>query len=209
VTDTNASIEPFANSSASDEAATLGIWIFLATEILFFGGLFVAYVVYRHEYPRGFAVAARMTDVLLGTLNTLLLLTSSFSVAVAVKANLAGNRRRSELGLIVTIALAAAFLLVKGFEYDGDLVKGLVPGSGFSLLEPGAQLFWSLYWILTGVHAVHVVIGIGVLTYLFLALRNGQRQAAVPNPEIPALYWHLVDIIWIFLYPLLYLGGRA
>ncbi|MBV9701276.1 MAG: cytochrome c oxidase subunit 3, partial [Methylobacteriaceae bacterium] len=172
--------------------------------------LLVCYAVYRYQYPAAFLVAARETDVVFGTINAVLLLTSSMTVALAVRMSRAGQAHLSGYALLATVALGLAFLVVKAFEYSGDIGDGLFPGPGFRLGPPQTQIFWSLYWIMTGVHALHLIVGIGVLVTVFALLRraafDSRRNTIV---EGSCLYWHFVDIVWIFLYPLLYLPGRS
>ena len=213
-----ADLDPVARHLADPEQrldiARLGIWIFLATEILFFGVLFVGFTIYRSSYPAAFVAASGHLNVWLGVFNTCVLMTSSFCVALAVLDAQAGNRRGSTRHLMTTVALAIVFLGVKAVEwyqeYDASLVPGLnfrLPGAG----ESGAaaqQLFFCFYFIMTGVHAVHMLAGVGVLAWLIL---RGWRdtgpftQTDSIRIESTALYWHFVDIVWIFLLPLLYL----
>jgi len=192
------------------EAATLGMWAFLATEVLFFGGLFLSYIIYRTNYPHAFAEASHHTVVMFGTLNTAILLTSSFTMALAVHAARENNTKWLFRFLLVTIVLALAFLAVKGLEYREDLREHLWPGPQFRPdLPPQAQIFWILYWIMTGVHAVHVTVGVGLLSRMaWMTSRRKFSDAYYTPIEISGLYWHFVDIIWIFLYPLLYLIQR-
>jgi cytochrome c oxidase subunit III len=202
--------EPWSDLATQRKAATFGIWCFLASEVLFFGGMILAYTVYRLHYPSEFAAAARETDIFYGTLNTAVLLTSSLTMAVAAQACERDHTRLGIWCLAATAALGGLFLVIKGLEYAEDIRKGLVPGQDFALGQPPAQLFFALYWIMTGIHAVHLTIGIALVTRLSV---QGARRALVlrdnPQVEVTALYWHLVDIIWIFLYPLLYLPGRS
>jgi cytochrome c oxidase subunit 3 len=204
--------EPWENFSRQHEAGKFGIWIFLASEVLFFGALMLTYAVCRIEHGAAFAAAGRETDIWYGTINTAVLLTSSLTMAVASQA--AASReslRRLVLGcLLATAALGLVFIIVKAFEYKEDIDKHLVPGSQFSLPELGSQLFYGFYWLVTGVHAVHL--SIGIVLVCRLVLLGYRRKIELPqNPEIEvtALYWHLVDIVWIFLYPLIYLPGRS
>jgi cytochrome c oxidase subunit 3 len=202
--------EPWQERSRERLGATFGIWCFLASELLFFGGMILAYTIYRIQYPDAFAAAANETDIWYGTVNTAVLLTSSLTMAVAAKAA-EGNFRRLVTGcLAATAALGLLFMVFKGFEYAEDIRHGLVPGAGFSLHEPPAQLFFALYWVMTGVHAVHLTIGIVLVLRLCLL---GWLGALIlhenPEVEVTALYWHLVDVIWIVLYPLIYLPGRS
>jgi cytochrome c oxidase subunit III len=203
--------EPWRSLEHQREAATFGIWTFLASELLFFGGLILAYTVYRIQDPQAFAAAARETDIWFGTINTAVLLTSSLSMAVAAQAAEEGRLRRLiVLCLAATAALGLTFLVLKGFEYAEDIRKDLVPGPGFALKARAAQLFFALYWVMTGVHAIHLTIGIALVSRLaFLGWRSRMELRRNPEIEVTALYWHLVDVIWIVLYPLIYLPGRA
>ena len=195
------------------EAAALGMWVFLATEVLFFGGMFLVYSVYRAWYAGAFAVASHELDVTLGTVNTAVLITSSLTMALAVHAAQLGQRRLVIIFLVATMALGAAFLGVKSVEYYHKFVEHHVPGPGFAF-EPHeyarhAQIFFSLYFIMTGLHVLHMVIGLGIMTWMLWWTWRGMITAEYYSPiEISGLYWHFVDIVWIFLFPLLYLIGR-
>lgn len=192
------------------EASTLGMWTFLATEILFFGALFLGYIVYRHTYSGAFAEASRHTEILYGTINTALLLTSSFTMSLAIHAAQQGRNRGLLIFLLVTMLLGCAFLAVKGLEYKSDIDEHLVPGAHFTHeLPPPAQIFWFLYWIMTGFHSLHLAAGIIVLGGVFHLARHNRFSPLYHNPVIIAgLYWHFVDLIWIWLYALLYLVNR-
>jgi cytochrome c oxidase subunit III len=195
------------------EASTLGMWVFLATEVLFFGGLFLTYTVYRNLYPGAFAAASRELDVLLGGVNTAVLITSSLTMALAVHAAQTGNRRALMLLLVATMALGGVFLGIKSVEYYHKFVEHHVPGPSFQFAEPeyakNAQLFFSLYFMMTGLHALHMIIGIGIMLFMLWWAWNGTITPEYHAPiEISGLYWHFVDIVWIFLFPLLYLIGR-
>jgi cytochrome c oxidase subunit 3 len=200
----------FETAQQQREAAHLGMWAFIATEILFFGGLFLAYAVYRHFYFAGFAAASKRTDLFYGTVNSVILLTSSYTMALAVQFAKAGRRQMIFRFLWLTIFLGASFLVVKGFEYHQDIVDQLVPGPRFnSSLPVSGQIFFWLYWAMTGLHAVHICIGLGLLTVMTVLTRRGKFSSAYHTPvEITGLYWHFVDIVWLFLYPLLYLVDR-
>ena len=186
--------------------------MFLASEMLFFGALMLTYTVCRIDHADAFAAAGRETNIWYGTINTAILLTSSLTMAVASQAA-AARTRLSPPGdscLAATAAFGFAFLVVKAFEYKEDIEKHLVPGPQFALHETGAQLFFGLYWLVTGVHAIHLTIGIVLVVRLaLLGYLDKLQLDANPEIEVTALYWHLVDIIWIFLYPLIYLPGRA
>jgi cytochrome c oxidase subunit 3 len=202
--------EQFDDMPQQQEASTLGMWTFLATEVLFFGGMFMSYIVYRHTYPQAFAEASKHTIVLYGTINTAILLTSSLTMALAVHAAQKGRNQALLNFLLVTILLACAFLGVKGLEYHQDLEEQLWPGPHFKAsLPPQAQIFWFLYWAMTGLHALHVTVGIGLLsTIAWMAWRRKFSEEYYNPVDISALYWHFVDIVWIWLYPLLYLINR-
>lgn len=204
--------EPWDSFERQRDAGTFGIWIFLASEMLFFGALIVTYTVCRIDHQDAFAAAGRETNIWYGTINTAILLTSSLTMAVASQAAAAtAHFRRLVVGCLAsTAALGLAFLVVKGFEYKEDIDKHLLPGAQFALKETGAQLFYGLYWLVTGVHAIHLTIGMVLVVRLaLLGHLNRLRLRENPEIEVTALYWHLVDIVWIFLYPLIYLPGRA
>ena len=202
--------EQFDDMPQQQEASTLGMWTFLATEILFFGGLFMSYIVYRYAYPHAFAEASRHAIVLYGTVNTAILLTSSLTMALAVHAAQEGRNTALFRYLLATIFFACCFLVVKGFEYSDDLEEHLWPGRHFRPELPAqAQIFWFLYWAMTGLHALHVTVGVGVLSVIARMAWGQKFSAHYYNPvDISALYWHFVDIVWIWLYPLLYLINR-
>jgi cytochrome c oxidase subunit 3 len=202
--------EQFDDMPQQQDASTLGMWTFLATEILFFGGMFLSYIVYRYAYPFAFAEASKHTIVLYGTVNTAILLTSSLTMALAVHAAQEGRNKALLSFLLLTIFLACSFLGVKGLEYHQDLNEQLWPGRHFKAgLPPQAQIFWFLYWAMTGLHALHVTVGVGVLSVIAWMAWRKKFSAGYYNPvDISALYWHFVDIIWIWLYPLLYLINR-
>jgi cytochrome c oxidase subunit 3 len=194
------------------EASSFGMWVFLVTEILFFGGLFTAYTVYRNSYPKAFAEASRHLDIRLGTLNTAVLIISSLTMALAVFSAATGRRKAIIVFLILTMVLGGVFLGVKAVEYSHKFHDHLVPGPAFRFPGPDArqaEIFYSLYFTMTGLHALHMVIGIGILTALLLQARKGRYTPEYHTPvEVSGLYWHFVDIVWIFLFPLLYLIGR-
>ncbi|MCB9785377.1 MAG: cytochrome c oxidase subunit 3 [Deltaproteobacteria bacterium] len=194
-------------------AASLGMWTFLATEILIFGGLFTAYLVFRVAQPETFATMSRHMDLVMGTLNTGVLLTSSLTMALAVRAAHASDRSRAAAAwLMVTAALGAGFLVIKGLEWHHEYGEHLVPLLGLDFDPHGApygeaHLFMSLYFLMTGLHAIHLALGcLLVLGLALLRLRRSDRASATVV-EMSGLYWHLVDIVWVFLFPLLYLVG--
>jgi cytochrome c oxidase subunit 3 len=199
--------EQFDDPVQQKEAATLGMWTFLATEVLFFGVLFMSYIVLRSLYPLGFSEGSHECNRFYGTINTAILLTSSLTMALAVHAAQLGKLKSLMGMLALTILLALGFLVVKGLEYHEDFTKHLVPGNSFSAaLSQKAELFFILYWAMTGLHAIHVFAGIVMLSILFFMARQNKFSERYYNPvEIGGLYWHFVDIVWIFLYPLLYL----
>ncbi|MHA2609410.1 MAG: cytochrome c oxidase subunit 3 family protein [bacterium JZ-2024 1] len=185
----------------------LGMWLFLFTEILLFTGLFLLYSVFRSRYALDFHTASGELQRTLGTLNTLILLTSSLTMALSISAIQKGHRNISLTALGSTILLAAGFLVVKYFEWGAKIHHGIYPNSP-ALLEksPGEILFFGLYYVITGMHGLHVLIGIFVLSYMWLLVSLGKiNQKDFVYLENSGLYWHLVDIIWIFIFPLFYL----
>lgn len=195
------------------EAATLGMWLFLATEVLFFGVLFACYTVCRVLHAPAFAVASRRTDMSLGSIETAVLLTSSCLIALAVRALKLGQPRAASRLMAGTAALGMSFLVMHGFEYHREYLDHLVPGIDFSQNGPqahGVELFFCLYYFITGFHSLHVLIGVGVMAALAVRTARGAYGAhRFTTHELAALYWHLVDIIWIFVYPLIYLVERS
>jgi cytochrome c oxidase subunit III len=203
----------FDNLDQQFEASALGMWLFLVTEILFFGGLFTAYMIYRLMYPQAFAEASQELDVVLGGINTAVLIGSSLTMAMAVWAAQLGRRSSQMLFLGLTIGLGVVFLGIKAVEYSHKFEHHLVPGPNFrfeSARDPiHSQLFFSLYFVMTGLHALHMVVGIGLMAVLFVMAFKGRFTKAYHTPiEVSGLYWHFVDIVWIFLFPLLYLIDR-
>jgi cytochrome c oxidase subunit 3 len=212
-------------------AASLGMWLFLATEVLFFGGLFCGYAQYRYWYPAAFAAGSHRLDLWLGAINTAVLLTSSLTMALAVHAAQTDDRRGVAQFLALTIVLGSAFLGIKAYEYYHKFEEHLVPGRSFdfhahhggtnesastdaavnsaaaaNMEEAPVELFFSFYFGMTGLHALHMVIGIAILAVLLAGARRGAFSAAYFTPvEMTGLYWHFVDIVWVFLFPLLYL----
>jgi cytochrome c oxidase subunit III len=202
----------FDDFKQQQDAASLGIWAFLVTEVLFFGGMFLGYAVYRYRFPDVFAQASNHMDIVLGTLNTAILIGSSLTVVLAVHAAQHDHRRLLQRMLALTILLGAIFLAIKFTEYFHKYAENLVPGLNLvaaSEQDRQASIFFSFYFAMTGMHAVHMIIGIGVFSVLFAAARRGRYTSAYHTPvELAGLYWHFVDIIWIFLFPLFYLLGR-
>lgn len=209
---TSALAHQFEDLGQQHEASSLGMWLFLATEVMFFGGVFAAYTVYRGMYLPGFEAGSHHLSIKLGAFNTIVLLCSSLTMALAVRAASLGKRRHLVAFLALTIALGLAFVGVKlVFEWYHDYQTGLAPGLNWTLAGPhsrGAELFFVFYFTLTGIHALHMVIGIGILAVLIAMAAKGRFTPENPNAiEMTGLYWHFVDIIWIFLFPLLYLIG--
>jgi cytochrome c oxidase subunit 3 len=203
--------EQFDDLTQQHEAARLGMWVFLVTEILFFGGLFAGYTVYRATYPEAFREASHHLDVLLGGINTVVLITSSLTMALGVHSAQEGRRRALIMCLLLTLVLGAVFLGIKGTEYAHKYEEQLVPGIDFVYNGPHAgqvQLFLIFYFGMTGLHALHLVVGLGLLGVLaFLAWRGHFSPDYYAPVETSGLYWHFIDIVWIFLLPLLYLIG--
>jgi cytochrome c oxidase subunit 3 len=191
------------------EASILGMWVFLVTEIMFFGGLFFAYILYRWMYPAGWVAGSHELNVVLGGVNTLVLIGSSVTMALAVRSAQVGSRRGQLVCLVLTILLGTTFLVVKYFEYKAKFDHHLVPGPHFNPDLPiGSEIFFSLYFIMTGIHAAHMVVGIGLMSVILWMAWKGRFSPAYYGPiEVSGLYWHFVDIVWIFLFPLLYLLG--
>jgi len=201
----------FDDAEQQYEASTLGMWVFIVNEVMFFGAMFCVYAVYRVVHPGVFEHASHHLNITLGLINTTILITSSLTMALAVHGAQLGNRRQLLGCLLLTMILGAAFLGIKGFEYSHKYSEGLVPGLNWTYGGPHAtesQLFFSLYFALTGFHALHMIIGLGILGALFAVGAKGMFGRDYHTPvEISGLYWHFVDIVWIFLFPLLYLLG--
>jgi cytochrome c oxidase subunit 3 len=186
--------------------ARLGMWVFLASELLFFGPLFLGYAIARWHAPAGFAAASAHTDVWLGTLNVALLLTSSCLIAIGAETSECGRPRDASRCLALTAALGLAFLTLKGLEYRAEWSEGFFPGPGFTLTVPGARLFFAWYFVATSLHALHLAIGcVLCVMFAWLARSGLHRHAGAPRIHALALYWHFVDAVWIVLYPLIYL----
>jgi cytochrome c oxidase subunit 3 len=211
----------FEDLAQQHDADTFGIWIFLVTEIMFFGGMFAGYAILRSLYFAAFAGGSHLLDIRLGAINTVVLLGSSLTMALSVRSAQIGNRRALALFLNLTMILGAAFLAIKAYEYHQKFVEHIVPsldwapeGEVLARLAPGglnhAQLYFFFYFAMTGLHALHMIIGMGLLVWLAVRARKGDFAPTYFGPvEVVGLYWHFVDIVWIFLFPLLYLiGGR-
>jgi cytochrome c oxidase subunit 3 len=206
----------FDNLEQQREAGSLGMWLFLVTEIMFFGGLFTGYIIYRMQHPQAFAIASSTLDWKLGALNTVVLIVSSLTMALAVYFAQMGSRRSQIIFLVLTMLLGAVFLVVKGFEYADKFEHHHFPGLNFQWNEavPAGvsthhiQMFYWIYFAMTGLHALHMIIGIGAMLFLIFYAYRGRYTPEYHAPvELTGLYWHFVDIVWIFLFPLLYLLG--
>lgn len=196
------------------QSSALGMWIFLVTEVMFFGGMFGAYTIYRGVYPEAFAATSRFMNVTIGAINTGVLICSSFTMVLAVRAAQLGRRKGIILFLVLTLALGAVFLGLKYAEYHEKWVDHHVPGPSFHFEEERyahqAEILFFLYFAMTGMHAVHMIVGAGlILSLIYMAYRNRFSAEWFTPVEMVGLYWHFVDIIWIFLFPLLYLIGHT
>jgi cytochrome c oxidase subunit III len=200
--------EHFTNVEQQFDTAKLGMWTFLATEILMFGGLFVAYAIMFSMHPEAFKKGHEFLNVNLGVVNTAVLIFSSLTMALAVRSAQTSNKRGLVINLIITIACAFVFLIVKYFEYSHKIHEGTLPGTYYTFHEyvPHIEMYFALYFMMTGLHGIHVTVGIGLLTWILLnAMKGKYNSAYYTQVEMIGLYWHLVDLIWIYLFPLLYL----
>ena len=201
----------FGSGDEEFEASKQGMWLFMVTEVLMVGGLFVAYGILRAMYPEMFAEAHKLLSVKLGLTNTIVLITSSLTMALAVGAAQVGDHKKQVRYLLATIALACCFLVVKYFEYSGKIHHGLLPGGLFTSTEvshPKAPLFFSLYFVMTGIHGLHVVVGMGLIAWIAVRASRREFGSNYYTPvELVGFYWHFVDLVWIYLFPLLYLVG--
>ena len=199
----------FDDSVQQHEASWLGMWVFLGTEVMFFGGMFLGYTFYRTAYPQGFAAASNHLDIWLGTINTAVLICSSFTMALAVRAGQIGQNRLVKIFLCLTIVLGIVFLGIKFTEYYQKFEEHLVPGWDFRFegaLVSSAEIFFSFYFAMTGMHAVHMIIGISLLTVLIVKATRGRFSASYNTPvELVGLYWHFVDLVWILVFTFVYL----
>ncbi|MEQ1897351.1 MAG: cytochrome c oxidase subunit 3 family protein [Vicinamibacterales bacterium] len=203
----------FESMVQQQESVTLGMWLFLVTEIMFFGGLFLAYLLYRLWYPAAWAEGSRELDIVLGSINTVVLIGSSLTMAFAVRTAQLGQNKATVNWLILTMLLGLVFLVIKGFEYAHKFEMHHVPGPNFEFEGPYAaqvQIFLSLYFVMTGLHALHMLIGFGLLSVIAWMAHKKRFSPEWYSPvEMAGLYWHFVDIVWIFLFPLLYLVDRV
>ncbi len=206
----------FENVEQQHDTSTFGMWVFLSTEVMFFGALFGAFAVYRYRYPNAWGVGSHHLNELFGGVNTAVLLTSSLAVALAVRAAQEGKSRTVVRLLLVTVAMAFVFLVIKGMEYYGEYREGLIPLLNFTNPDPAiqnadpgkVQLFMVFYFVMTALHGLHVLGGIGLLSTIAFFAHRGKYTPAYNTPvELAGLYWHFVDLVWVFLFPLLYLAG--
>ena len=199
----------FSSLERQNEAMRLGMWLFLATEILLFAGLFCGYAVYRFQFPLAFTEASRHLNITAGTVNTIVLITSSFTVALALHFARIDKPRAAAICISITLLFALGFLGIKAVEYAEHFHEHALPGKYYAFEEvkiPGAAMFYTMYFLMTGLHGLHVVAGMSVLSWqLWRTLQGRYTSAYSTGLEMGALYWHLVDLVWIFLYPLLYL----
>ncbi len=201
----------FEDLGQQHEASILGMWFFLAQEILFFGGVLLAYWVYRILYPEAWSIGAMQQKTLWGAINTIVLIVSSLTMALAVRNAQLGRQRGLVVMLVLTLLFGSVFLVVKGIEYNAHWHEGLFPGAHFTWhehpeLAPKVELFMVFYWGLTGLHALHMVIGVGLLLWIISRAARSHFGPEYYGPvEVMGLYWHFVDIVWIFLFPFLYL----
>lgn len=201
--------EPWPNFTLQREGVGVGMWIFLMSEVLFFAALFITYAIYRSFNAEAFRVAAAHIELIYGATNTVILLISSLTMTVALRAATVQLRQLTIVCLFITALLGLAFLGVKGLEYHSDLEKSLFPGAGFPLSPPQTQLFWMMYWVMTGIHAVHLSAGVLVVLAVAVLFQRRILPVQASTAEGVAIYWHFVDCVWLILFPLLYLVGRS
>lgn len=201
----------FDSAEQAFESSKLGMWLFLVTEILLFGGLFVVYIMYRGLYPEMFHEASRHLNKVLGGINTLVLICSSWTMAMAVDRTRQNNSNKANQYLLMTLFFAACFMIIKYVEYSHKFHEGLLPGGNFTftgIQHPKAPLFFSLYFMMTGLHGIHVLVGMGLISWILFRSNKGHFGSSYYTPvELVGIYWHLVDLIWIYLFPLMYLIG--
>ncbi len=211
----------FESAEHEYETAKQGIWLFLCTEILMFGGLFVGYAYFHHVYPEIFKIGSKFTDWRLGAANTVVLLTSSLTMALGIYYNQLADKKKALTMLGITVVCGAIFMLIKYFEYSHKIHLGLAPGSWYHINEEGIAelkakgvdaipgnlaLYFSFYFMMTGLHGIHVLIGMGLIVWVMMRTARGEFSGAYYTPvEGVGLFWHLVDLVWIYLFPLLYL----
>ncbi|MCB0390863.1 MAG: cytochrome c oxidase subunit 3 family protein [Bdellovibrionales bacterium] len=201
----------FESAEQEFQASKLGIWLFLCTEILMFGGLFVGYVVFHNIYPEMFAEGAKHLDWKLGSLNTVVLLVSSFTMVLSIYYAQTNQSKKTSNMLLITFLCGLIFMVIKAFEYNHKIHMGLLPGELFTYENAqtaNLAMYFSFYFLMTGLHGSHVLIGMGLIFWLWLRSRKNEFNKDYYTPlEIVGLFWHLVDVIWIYLFPLLYLVG--
>lgn len=200
----------FDSMEQEHDAGKQGVWLFMATELMMFGGLFVGYSIYRAKYAEAWVEGGSLLDWRLGLVNTLVLLFSSFTMAQAVTNTMKGDNQKAFRNVLVTIVCASIFMVVKYFEYSGKIHHGLFPGLGVwnpeAVQIPETKLFLSLYFVMTGLHGIHIIVGIGLMLWIMKRLKNNEfSKDYYTSVEGVGLYWHIVDIIWIYLFPLMYL----
>ena len=209
--------EQFNTEEQQKDASTLGMWVFLITEIMFFGGMFLAYTIYRTTFPNVFGIASSSLNLPIGATNTCVLLLSSFTMVMAVRAAQLGQKRMIIFFLIITMLFGFAFLGIKAYEWTEKFEEHHVPAQAAFHLEGvtgpdqqgHAKLFFSLYFAMTGLHALHMVVGVGILSFIIWQTAKGTYSTKYFTPvDIAGLYWHFVDVVWIFLFPLFYLIDR-
>lgn len=199
--------KPEAGHHIDDMGKKIGMWFFLFTETLFFGGMFLLYSIYRYRYPVDFHAAATAEDIVLGTINTVVLLTSSFAIAMSITAVKRGDKRLSCLLQVATIAMGIVFLIIKYFEWTAKISVGIYPNSPVLLQHgKGEIIFFGLYYVMTGLHGLHVLVGIILISFMvYFTVKGVISRESFSRLENTGLYWHFVDIVWIYLFPLFYL----
>jgi cytochrome c oxidase subunit 3 len=201
----------FSDLEQQAESAKMGMWLFLLTEILLFGGVFVAYTIFRNWHHDMFINAHKQLDVVMGGVNTVVLIVSSLTMALAIRDMQLGLKKRCMINLALTIGLACVFLVIKYFEYSHKFHLGQLPGKFYTFTGvegTNPHVFFSIYFLLTGIHGFHILVGISLLTWILIRVKKDHFAPEYYVPiEMVGLYWHLVDLIWIFLFPLLYLIG--
>ena len=203
----------YASPAHEADTAVAGMWLFLASEALFFGGLFFVWLVLRVRQPGGVTLGVEHTNLAIGTANTAILLTSSLAFSVGLQHARAGRNRATAWAALVTAGLGLAFLALKGLEWYLDLREGLFPGEGFKLTgesAPGAHMFFDLYWVATGLHGVHMLVGVALVLWIARrAWRGNFSRAFTTSVEVTGLYWSFVDVVWLILYALIYVAARS
>ena len=201
----------FDDADQQFSAGKLGVWLFLVTEILLFGGLFCAFAIFRAKYLDAFVEAHHHLDKVMGAINTIVLICSSLTMALAVRSAQTNKKKNTVALLVVTLIFAGTFLVVKYFEYSHKFHEGLLPGHNFTaegFVHPEANIFFGVYFMMTGIHGFHILVGMALIAWVTFRANKGHFSSRYYSPvENVGLYWHLVDLIWIYLFPLLYLVG--